>query len=166
MTEGNATLRTATIDDLDTLVELWWESSHYHEELEPRFQYGSGARKATREFFAKQMESENSCYWVAQNEDGIIGYVEAMVIERPPIHAMRRIGYLGSIYVKPEARQKGFGTKLWKLARDWFEEKEVSIIDLMVASKNPAAIEFWKKFNFSEIMIRLEVDISEFNLAD
>jgi ribosomal protein S18 acetylase RimI-like enzyme len=101
-----------------------------------------------------------SCYWVAQNEKYIVGYIEAMMIERPPIHAHRRIGYIGSIYVKPEARRRGIGGKLWQLAYDWLVEKGVPTISLSVAWQNPIALEFWKKLNFREIMVRFELDSS------
>jgi len=165
MAEGNITLRTATIDDLDSLVELWWESSHYHQDLDPRFQYATDAENASREFITKQLESDDSCHWVAQVDDDIVGYVEAMVIMRPPIHEERRTGFLGSIYVKSDARQKGIGTKLWYLARDWLVTKEIATISLSVAAQNPQAIKFWKKFNFREIMMRLEVKTRKLNHA-
>ncbi|MHA1964666.1 MAG: N-acetyltransferase family protein [Candidatus Thorarchaeota archaeon] len=158
MTKDKLILRAATLDDMDSLVELWWESAHYHEELEPRFQYTSDAEKATREFMSKQTESEDACFWVAQIEDDIVGYIEAMVTEKPPIFVHRTIGHVGSIYVKPEARRKGIGSSLWNLARDWLVEKGVPTINLWVASQNPKALEFWKKFKFSEIEIRLEVE--------
>lgn len=158
MTKDNVVLRSATIDDINSLVDMWWESAHYHQTLDPRFQYASDAVKATEEFMSKQIESENARFWVAQIDDDMVGYVEAMVFDRPPIHAQRTIGHLGSIYVKPKARRKGIGTRLWNHARDWFAEKEVPTINLQVASQNPAALAFWKKFEFSEIMIRLEVE--------
>ena len=158
MNEGNQSIRIATSDDVDSLVEMWWESSRYHEELEPRFQYAPDAVKATREFMAKQIQSENGCFWIAQADEEIVGYVEAMVVERPPIHAHRKVGHLGSIYVKPEARRKGLGTKLWNIAQDWLLSKDVATIGLMVATQNPQALEFWKKLNFREIMVRMELD--------
>jgi ribosomal protein S18 acetylase RimI-like enzyme len=160
MTEGNITLRTATIDDLNSLVELWWESAHYHQDLDPRFQYSADAENATREFMSKQIESEKGCFWVALIEDDIVGYIEVMMIERPPIFVHRKIGHIGSIYVKAKARRKGIGKSLWKLARDWLVEKGFPTIHLGVASRNPIALEFWKKLNFSEIMIRLELETS------
>ena len=158
MKKDNVVLRSATIDDINSLVDMWWESAHYHQILDPRFQYASDAVKATEEFMSKQIESENGCFWVAQIDNDIVGYVEAMVVDRPPIHVQRRVGHLGSIYVKPEARRKGIGTSLWNLARDWLAEKGVPTISLMVATQNPQALEFWKKFNFREIMVRLEVE--------
>jgi ribosomal protein S18 acetylase RimI-like enzyme len=158
MTNNDLILRTATLDDLDSLVTLWWESAHYHQDLEPRLQYASDAENATREFMSKQMESEDACFWVAQIEDDIVGYIEAMVMAKPPIFHHRRVGHIGSIYVKAEARRKGIGNRLWNLARDWLVEKGVPTINLWVASQNPKALEFWKKFEFSEIMIRLEVE--------
>ena len=160
MTKDKLILRTATTNDIDSLVELWWESAHYHQELEPRFQYTSDATKATREFMSKQMQSKDSCFWVAQLDDDIVGYVEAMVIEKPPIHAKRRIGHLGSIHLKSDARRKGIGSKLWNLARDWFVTKEIDTINLQVATQNPLALEFWKRLNFREIMVRLEFGIT------
>jgi ribosomal protein S18 acetylase RimI-like enzyme len=157
MTNGECDIRPATEDDLDTLDELWWKSAHYHEELEPRFQYASDATQATREFMSKQIQSKTARFWVAQDDDDIIGYIEAMVVERPPIHAQRKIGYIGSLYVKTDARRKGIGVRLWETAHTWLIENGATIINLMVATENPVALEFWKKLNFREIMVRLEL---------
>jgi ribosomal protein S18 acetylase RimI-like enzyme len=156
MNEGNLTIRSATVDDLDEIVEMWWESARYHEELEPRFQYAPDALNASREFISKQIQSENGYYWLAQIDGVSVGYVEAMVVERPPIHAHRKVGYIGSLYVKPHTRRKGIGTELWTVAQKWLIEKDIAVINLMVATKNPGALEFWKKQNFREIMIRME----------
>lgn len=160
MNEGNLVIRTAMSDDLDAIVEMWWESARYHEKLETRFQYASDAGTASRQFISKQIESEDGCYWVALVADDIVGYVEAMVIERPPIHLHRRIGYLGSLYVKEKARRKGIGTELWTIAQEWLKAKDIATVNLMVATKNPAAIEFWRKLNFREIMVRMVLDSS------
>lgn len=160
MNDGNLALRTATVDDLDSLIELWWESGYYHQNLDSRFRYASDAENATREYMSNQIQSEDACFWVTQINDDIIGYIEAMVTERPPIHVNRRIGYIESLYVKPEYRRKGIGTDLWKLAYDWLKEKGIQIINLWVAFQNPIALEFWKKLDFREIMIRLEFDSS------
>ncbi|NHI90117.1 MAG: GNAT family N-acetyltransferase [Candidatus Thorarchaeota archaeon] len=158
--DDDYTLRVAAMNDMESLAELWWESARYHQALEPRFQYASDASQATREFILKQMQSDDACFWVAQKDSKVIGYIETMVIERPPIHVQRRIGYIGSIYVQSEFRMKGLGTKLWQTAHDWLKQKGVTVINLTVASKNPDAFEFWKKLGFSEIMVRLELNSS------
>ncbi|MFW9787585.1 MAG: GNAT family N-acetyltransferase [Candidatus Thorarchaeota archaeon] len=158
MTDDNLVFRNATIDDLSELVKLWLESAQFHQSLEPRFQYTSDATEATESYMSKQINSEKACYRVAQIDDSIVGYIEVLVTERPPIHVHKRIGYIGSLYVTPDSRRKGIGTKLWLLAYDWLMKKGVQVINLMVASKNPAALEFWKNLNFSEIMVRLEMN--------
>lgn len=160
MTKGKLIIRSATLDDIDHLAELWWESAHYHAELETRFQYATNAHKAHREFMVKQIQSDNALFGVAQIGDDLVGYIGAMTFERPPIHIHRRTGHIEGLYVKPELRGNGIGTGLWQFAYDWLKEKEVPTINLWVASQNPKALEFWKEFNFSEIMIRLELKTS------
>ena len=159
MTGTDYTYRSATSDDIDMIVDLWWIAAQYHADLESRFQYTSNAKEATKEYFLKQMASDDTFIVIAMKRNNALGFISATIIERPPIHVQRKIGYIDSLFVKPSVRRKGIGSNLWSLAMEWLKHHEISKINLAVASKNALGISFWKKFGFEEITCNYEVDI-------
>ena len=156
MTIGEYDFRDATLDDIDPLVQMWCESSSYHEEIETRFKYSSDVDEWTTKYFTNQLPKDTTSFFIAFDGDDDIGFIETQVMEKPPIHAQRKVGYVGSLYVRPAYRRKGVGSHLWKLAREWFLKQEVSKIQLAVAVMNPDALKFWKKCGFTELMFQME----------
>ena len=77
-------------------------------------------------------------------------------MEKPPIHAQRKVGYVGSMFVKSQYRRKGVGSHLWEMARDWLLTQEAAKFQLAVAVMNPEAIKFWKNQGFTELMFQME----------
>ncbi|MGY5860676.1 MAG: GNAT family N-acetyltransferase [Candidatus Thorarchaeota archaeon] len=148
--------RVATIDDLDSIVSLWRESTAYHEEIEDRFQYSSDAAKWTENYFSTQLPKDSFILFIANTDDDVVGFIEAVVMEKPPIHVHRKIGFIMSLFVRPQYRQKGVGSHLWSLTYDWLMKQKVTKFQLAVAAMNPNAIEFWKKLGFKELMFRME----------
>ncbi|MHA1934432.1 MAG: GNAT family N-acetyltransferase [Candidatus Thorarchaeota archaeon] len=151
-------LRLASIDDLQSIVELWIESSQYHAELEPRFQYSLEVSQPTEKYYSKLIQSEEAYVAVAQYDQQITGFISALINERPPIHLHRKMGFIDGLFVKPKVRRQGIGTGLWHMTLDWLKQQKVDKIQLTVAAMNPEAIEFWRKRGFSELILRLELD--------
>jgi len=156
MNSSRYEFRNATVDDLDSLVTLWCESSSYHEEIESRFKFAADAAEWTKKYFSNQLLKDEVTFFVAIDTDSIIGFIEAQMMEKPPVHAQRRIGYIGSLYVRPKYRRTGIGSQLWFLARDWLITKNASKFQLSVAVKNPDGIKFWKRLGFKELMFQME----------
>ena len=144
------------MDDLETLVQMWCESSQYHEGIEPRFQYSSDANEWTAKYFTKQLPLETYTIFLVRDGEDDVGFIETQVMEKAPIHAHRRVGYIGSIYVKPHYRRKGVGSHLWELAWDWLSTHNVAKIQLAVAAKNPKALKFWQNLGFTKLMFQME----------
>lgn len=159
MNNSGYEFRIATLDDLDSLVTLWCESSSYHEEIENRFKYASDAADWTKKYFSDQLPKDEFTIFVASDDGSIFGFIEAQLMEKGPIHAQRRIGYIGSLYVRPQYRRKGVGSHLWSLAHDWLEAQDISKIQLAVAVKNPSGFEFWKQIGFQELMFQMQREI-------
>ena len=118
MIKGDYDFRTATIEDLKVLAQMWVESARYHEEIEDRFQYSSDADELTTKYFSNQLPKDTFTIFIASKDDEYVGFIETQVMEKPPIHVQRKIGYVGSIFVKPQFRRKGVGVRLWELAHD------------------------------------------------
>jgi len=157
MTKNDVEFRVATIDDLDSFVSLWIASARYHEEIEDRFQYSPDAAEWTRKYYSNQLSKDNFIFFVACIGDDVVGFIEAMAIEKPPIHVQCKVGFISSLFVKDEHRRKSIGFQLWELSRDWLMEQKVDKFQLAVAALNPVGIEFWRKVGFSELMMQMEM---------
>lgn len=160
MTKEDVTYRVATMDDLPYMVAFWIDNALHHSALEPRFQYASDVETTTRTFFSKQLQSENFFAVIAQVGDDVIGYVAAFVMERPPIHLHRKLGFIEGLFVKPEFRRKGIGRGLCEKALSMLQEYKIALVHLTVASKNPDATKFWRKLGFEDLMVRMELGLT------
>jgi len=148
--------RSADLDDIESLVQMWCESTHYHEEIETRFRYSSDKDEWTRKYYSSQLPKDSFAIFIASKDTEDVGFVEVQVMEKPPIHVQRKIGYVGSLFVKPQCRRKGVGSHLWGIAHDWLTNQKVSKFQLAVAAMNPDALEFWKKLDFQVLMFQME----------
>lgn len=156
MARDEIRIKQATSDDLATIADMWSESAIYHARIEPRFQYASDLVRPIESFFSKMLESETGYILVALDGKEIVGYISSFIQERAPIHAVRKIGFVDGLFVKPHVRRQGIGRQLWHTLLEWLEEHDIPKIQLTVASKNPVAMKFWQRMGFTDIMYRLE----------
>ena len=148
--------RKATLDDIDTVIEFWVESARFHEELEPRLQYASNAQESMKQYFSDKLPKDTFIMFMARKDNEDVGFIEAQVVEKPPIHVLRKIGYVGALYVRPQNRRNGVGYHLWELVYDWLSKQKAEKFQLAVAVMNPDAISFWHKVGFKEIFQQME----------
>jgi ribosomal protein S18 acetylase RimI-like enzyme len=158
LTKSNLEFRIATLDDIESIVDLWWESARFHAEIEPRFRYASDAVESTKAYYSKQIPLDTFIVVLAEEGEDIVGFAGAQVISTPPIHLHQKIGHIDSLFVKPRVRRTSIGTHLWDICRDWLIQKEVAKVKLTVASMNPGAHAFWRKIGFRDLMIQMELD--------
>lgn len=82
-------------------------------------------------------------------EDGqIIAFAAGNIRLLPNYLGSKKVGYISHVFVDPEFRKRMIGKELVQELETWFEEKNVSHIELEVLSKNKAAFNFWEKFGF------------------
>ncbi|MHA2423512.1 MAG: GNAT family N-acetyltransferase [Candidatus Thorarchaeota archaeon] len=163
MKEDEFEIQTGSANDADAYVELFIESANYHSTLDGRFQYDSGLSEMTRNFYTSQCDSEDSWTGFAILDKRIVGYITAVVRKRGPIHKIKTIGFIEGLFVKPDMRGQGIGTRLWNEALQWLENKKIGIIHLSVASENPLANEFWIRKGFSPFMFQMEINLQDKN---
>ncbi len=84
--------------------------------------------------------SEDKRYFVAKEGEKIIGYCYAVRHQDK--------NQLQAIYVSPDQVGKGIGTKLWQAARDFFDPKKDTCVEVAIYNEN--AILFYKNLGFVE----------------
>jgi ribosomal protein S18 acetylase RimI-like enzyme len=80
--------------------------------------------------------------WVLEEDGRVVGY------ERLSMRG--DVGYVGAIYVLPEAQRHGHGRRLLETARPWFAARGAKEIRLTVAERNQAARAFYRRVGFEE----------------
>ncbi len=80
--------------------------------------------------------------WVLEEDGRVVGY------ERLSMRG--DVGYVGAIYVLPEAQRHGHGRRLLDTARPWFAARGAREIRLTVAELNHGARGFYRHLGFEE----------------
>ncbi len=153
--------RVACDKDVDDIMFLWNESRLYHAELDSRLSMVDDAHLKVREYCISQLASEDTIFYIASRRGVPIGYICAQIQKAPPVHMIQRFGVIDGLFVTDEFRRLGIGSKLVNLAMEWFEERELSMIQLSVASMNEKGIRFWERCGFVEVMRRMRMEISD-----
>ena len=146
-------IRNAAIKDLPGIVDLWFEMSTLHDELDESFRLRSNAKDIFQKYAQSVLEDESKLSIVYETEDGeVVGYMFAEVIEQPPVYELEKIGFIGEVSVALDYRREGVGKLLLERTKEWFLNQGITRIDCHVAVKNSISQGFWKKNGFVEYM--------------
>lgn len=123
--------RLATEADADELARLRWDF---------RLEETDGVAKTTWEqfgpicadFVATGIAGGEWAYWVADDGNRLIGCVCICVIKKipKPNKLDIRFGYVTNVYMQPESRNAGHGTKLLTKAIEWARSE--GLVELLV----------------------------------
>lgn len=157
-------IRRATIEDIKQIALLQHAMMQEHGDAYDA-EYYAPAENAEEDWlrWAKtKVEAREAVFFVAVNfiEEGekIVGYVSGWIEERPPIYALRKIGYLSNMYVVPDMRGMKIGKKLNDVIVQWFREGGVSSVELNVDVRSEA-VAVWEAMGYKEIGKRMRFSI-------
>ncbi|MCM3693657.1 GNAT family N-acetyltransferase [Neobacillus niacini] len=133
-------IRKATIDELDSLTELFDSYRvFYHQESD-----SEGAKSFLKERFL----NEESVVFIAFEEGSAVGFVQLY----PTFSSvsMKRSWTLNDLYVNASARKKGFGEKLIQAAIEFAEETGAKGLSLETGEDNLTAQRLYEKIGFKK----------------
>ncbi len=148
-------IRTATLKDVEIIIQLWKEMMKYHSEMSPLFYLAEDSEKYYRMYLVNSLNNPEVLYTVSENDGFPSGYARGSIVNRAPIFEKRRIGMINEIFVLPQFRNSGLGSELTKSLTKWFNTKGIEYIELEVAWENKAGIEFWKRLGFTNFKIKM-----------
>jgi ribosomal protein S18 acetylase RimI-like enzyme len=133
-------VRKATINDIigiQQVAHLTWHSAYEHT-MRPDTRAQILAEFYNEQSLARSLEREEALFLVAEEQDRIIGFVQAL--PRPCS------GYeITRIYILPQWQQKGVGSQLYAALVEHLPNQALSAI---VQRDHQAAIAFFKKHGF------------------
>ncbi|MGG0288011.1 GNAT family N-acetyltransferase [Peribacillus butanolivorans] len=131
-------IQKATLNELDSLTELF--------DLYRVFYEQTSNLEGAREFLKERLTNEESVIFMAFDGDNPIGFVQLY----PSFSSvsMMRSWVLNDLFVKGNARKKGFGEKLLKAAIAFAKETGAKGVSLETDNDNGNAQKLYEKIGF------------------
>lgn len=98
---------------------------------------------------------------VAEMNGELVGSGYVLIKTAKDYFKHERYGYLGFMFVTPEARGKGINGLIIDEMKAWCKRHSIYEIRLEVYTENPGAIRAYEKMGFVEQIVNMRVDIRE-----
>ena len=154
------TIREATIDDLESVLELnrklfEYEYENHDKSLDLEWTFSEEGKK----YFKERILSKDSLVIVAVLKGEVVGYLCGSITEGEFFRKIGKVAELENTFVLEEHRRKGIGTKLFRRFLDWCRARGVERVKVYAYSDNKNAISFYRKNGFKDYVVYLEMEI-------
>jgi len=153
-------LRQATAADMDRIQPLWHalyehQTSHGMLLTLPEGAYDAWLKSMTPFLgrFANVV--------VAEDNGEIIGFVAGRIRTLPPYFGAATIGSISEVFIRESDRGAGIGRRLLAFALQWFEEQQITRVELQVVAGNPDGIRFYRQLGWHEELLQMVWDTSQ-----
>ena len=152
------TIRQATEDDFDELLEVLAEGDAFHSDALPRMFRRSSGLNHPWDYIEQGINSENDALLVAESDGELIGAIRLSVNETMPhpILVPRRYVQVHEITVKERFRHAGVGKALMEKGHQWAASKGIHEIELTVWEFNKDAIALYEKLGYVTMNRRMK----------
>ena len=150
-------IRKARFSDLDQIVDLWWEmhTSHYkYDRAYYKLRTKKVAIRNIETHYTERIDSPDSIFLVAENKGILIGYLYALIQDRPSVFPASKRILIDATVVREDYRRKGIFTKLYLRMEKIASKVQPSFIELFVDHNNPA-IDTYKNLGFKDRHIKM-----------
>ncbi|MBN1965191.1 MAG: GNAT family N-acetyltransferase, partial [Anaerolineae bacterium] len=122
---------------------------------------------AAERYASRLLERRDDPYtraFVAEVNGEIAGYILGAVIDlHPDLFQHVDAGFIADIYVDPAYRQRGIARELVETMTGWFAKQGVKYVEWQVAAANPDGIRFWEAVGGRSIMIRMRLEVGDWD---
>lgn len=147
--ENTASIRKAGKDDLDAILEIWWQLAMEHEDRDPEFWgVAPNAKEIGREYFATVILDPSHLVLVAEIGGRVVGFAHGSPLERRPVFRTAKGGRVDEVAVHRDYRRRGLGRQIMEVLVRGLGSMGFSFIELMVDTENQAAIELYRSLSF------------------
>ena len=147
-------LRPARESDIPALVPLLLRLKRLNEEFDPLLKVRDDAAEQARAVLASNLSDTKSLVLavegVGADKDKVVGFVRAVVRERP-FYVPEREGVILDIYLLPLYRRRGVGEYLLREASSALKEKGAGVVTAEFPAQNEIAVRFYTKRGFRPI---------------
>ena len=143
------------IDSLDRKFLIEGEVETFKASF-PEVEFDNSVLNKIKENFLGAVQSNRANIFLMSDNNKLKGYISLSV---QPFIDRNEIGYIESIYVKPEYRRQKIATKLMQFSQEYFLEQNINNIQLDVSKINEEATKFYESLGFEVTRYRFEKKI-------
>ncbi|MGZ6546026.1 MAG: GNAT family N-acetyltransferase [Actinomycetota bacterium] len=140
------TIRSATVDDIPELARLRWQLYSEREAHDDTFETYAERFAA---FARDALPRDDWRAWCAAADDRLVAAMWLHTVPRVPAPGHgdpRPIGYLTNMYVEPDQRSNGLGSRM---LRELISYCEASVFELVLAFPAEEAYRFYERNGFT-----------------
>lgn len=152
-------IRKAKVKDIDQIASLEIELLKYHQDVDKYFAISKKAKFYFKKNLKKNIYSKNHYLLVTEENNKIIGFALGGIYTKNPVYKINKISSIDYMFVDEKFRNTGISKKFMLELKNWFKEKKIKHIELVVHLENELGIKTWKKYGFKEYMVRKRVEI-------
>lgn len=155
------TIRRAEQRDLDALGRLGAMLMRTHYAFDPQrfLPPGESAESGYAWFLGSVMDDPDGRVFVAEDADGIAGYVYVALEPLSWKELRGPAGFIHDVAVREEARRAGIAEQLMQVAVDWLRERGAPRVILWTAAPNEGAQRLFRRLGFRETMLEMTMEL-------
>lgn len=146
-------IRKGLRKDAAAAARLWMLSTTEHALYDPIYTPVPHAERMMRRFLSDLAQGDQTCFFVAEAGDKVVGFVTGELRSGTPLFVPRTWASLEDIYVEQGWRDRGVGRGLVERCAEWASALGADGISLQVATANQHAKRFYKNLGFREVSI-------------
>jgi len=155
----NVTVRPASGNDLEGLLELWKEFMKDPNSLDRPIPTHTENIKRWKEFINKLIDEDPRQIQVAEQSGILVGYLVCQKTVTTPLDMGCKWSYISDLYVKPTHRRQGIGKRLLQTNLEYLKSVGSEHLRLAVWHRNERAIGLYRELGFREHMHILQIDL-------
>ena len=143
-------IRPATQADIGAILQLWKILAEFHAHCDPIYELSINSMEIIEKRIKDQISTESNILLLAEDitQQKIVGYCKGGYSDYFPVFKMGKFGHISDLVVEPSYRNQQIGKKLYEEIYKWFLDKNITRIELGVATTNPISSNFWNKMGF------------------
>ena len=155
------TIRPAERRDLPALGRLgaMLMRTHYAFDKDRFLAPGDRSESGYASFLGNVLDSEDDRVFVAENDEGIVGYVYVALEPMSWKELRGPAGFIHDVAVVEEHRRSRVATQLMEAAIGWLRERGAPRVILGTAAPNKAAQTLFRRLGFRDTMIEMTMEL-------
>ena len=149
----NFEIRTAVLEDLETLKKFEQEIISYERPFAPNLKKNPIIYYDIKDLIVRA----DAEVLVVVDDKLLVGSGYALIKKSPPYKDPDHYAYLGFMYVAPDHRGKGLNGALCTKLIDWAKNRNISDIQLDVYAQNKSALDAYAKIGFKPDLLKMRL---------
>ena len=149
----NFEIRTAVLEDLETLKKFEQEIISYERPFAPNLKKNPIIYYDIKDLIVRA----DAEVLVVVVDKLLVGSGYALIKKSPPYKDPKHYAYLGFMYVAPDHRGKGLNGALCTKLIDWAKDRNITEVQLDVYAQNKSALDAYTKIGFKPDLLKMRL---------